>query len=303
MRCARCGHENIERAKFCNECGGALEILCATCATLNPPGSKFCSECGASLIAAKKTTTPDSRPVDYTPRHLAARIRAEQAAMEARAVPDGERKTVTALFADITGSMELIEDLDPEEARRIIDPALQLMMEAVHRYEGYVAQSTGDGIFALFGAPIAHEDHAQRALYAALKMQEESQRYAGTLRLEKGVSLQIRVGVNTGEVVMRSIRKDDLHTDYVPIGHSTSLAARMESLATPGAIVMSEHTYKLAEGYFQCKSLGAAQVKGVSEPLNIYEVVGIGPLRTRLQRAARRGLTRLVGRQREMAQM
>src|SRR5439155_386484 len=247
--------------------------------------------------------TLDPRPILYTPRQLAEPILAEQAAMEARGATDGERKTITALFADIKGSMDLIEDLDPEEARRIVDPALQLMMDAVHRYEGYVAQSLGDGIFALFGAPIAHEDHPQRALYAALRMQEESKRYAEKLRLEKGINLQIRVGVNTGEVVVRSIRKDDLHTDYIPIGHSTSLAARMESLATPGSIVVSEHTQRLTEGYFEFKSLGAAQVKGVSDPVNIYEVLGVGPLRTRLQVAARQGLVRFVGRQGEMEQL
>jgi class 3 adenylate cyclase len=238
--------------------------------------------------------------VSYTPRHLAERILAEQAAMEARGVTDGERKTITALFADIKDSTSLIEDLDPEEARRIIDPALRLMMDAVHRYEGYVAQSMGDGIFALFGAPIAHEDHAQRALYAALLMQEESRRQAEKLRLEKGINLQLRVGINTGEVVVRSIRKDDLHTDYVPIGHSTNLASRMETLATPGSILISEHTHRLTYGYFEFKSLGAAQVKGASEPVKIYEVVSVGPLRTKLQVAARRGLARFIGRQREL---
>ncbi len=245
----------------------------------------------------------DPRPISYTPKHLAERILAEQAAMEARGTEDGERKTITALFADIKGSMELIEDLDPEEARHIVDPVLQLMMEAVHHYEGYVAQSTGDGIFAFFGAPIAHEDHAQRALYAALRMQEEIKRYANTLRLEGKRPIEIRVGVNTGEVVVRSIRKDDLHADYVPIGHSTSLAARMESLATGGSIVVSEHTHKLTDGYFEFKALGAAKVKGVSEPVNIYEVLGLSPLRTRLQVAARRGLARFVGRQSEIEQI
>jgi class 3 adenylate cyclase/predicted ATPase len=223
--------------------------------------------------------------------------------MEARGAAEGERKTITALFADIKGSMDLIEDLDPEEARAIIDPTLALMMEAVHRYEGYVAQSTGDGIFAFFGAPIAHEDHPQRALYAALRMQEEGKAHAEKLRQEKGINLQIRVGVNTGEMVLRSIHKDDLRTDYTPVGHSTSLAARMEHLATPGSIVVSEHTYKLTDGYFEFKSLGAARVKGVSEPINIYEVLGVGPLRTRLQVSARRGLVRFVGRQTELERM
>src|SRR5205809_4882424 len=170
--------------------------------------------------------TLDPRPILYTPRHLAERILAEQAAMEARGATDGERKTITALFADLKGSTALIEGLDPEEARAILDPALQLMMDAVHRYEGYVAQALGDGIFALFGAPIAHEDHAQRALYAALRMQEALTQYSQRLRGERGVNLEIRVGVNTGEVVVRAIRTDDLHTDYVRLGHSTSLAAR-----------------------------------------------------------------------------
>jgi class 3 adenylate cyclase len=200
--------------------------------------------------------------MSYTPTHLAERILAEQAAMEARRATDGERKTITALFADLAGFTALTRDLDPEDARRLIDPALKLMMEAVHRYEGYVAQSLGDGIFALFGAPLAHEDHPQRALYAALSMQEEMRHYAERIRLEQGVPLQIRVGMNTGEVVVRSIRKDDLHTDYVPVGHSTNLASRMESLAMPGSIVVSEQTYKLIEGYFACKALVPPREQG-----------------------------------------
>ncbi|MBI3796865.1 MAG: AAA family ATPase [Deltaproteobacteria bacterium] len=246
---------------------------------------------------------PPQSPATYTPPHLAERIRAEQAALEARGAREGERKTITALFADLKGSTALIEGFDPEEARAIIDPALQLMMDAVHRYEGYVAQALGDGIFALFGAPIAHEDHPQRALFAALRMQEELRRYGDQMRLKHGVPLAMRVGVNTGEVVVRSIRKDDLHTDYVPVGHSTNLAARMEQMATPGSILMTEYTRKLVEGYFELKALGAAEIKGVEVPLNVYEVLGIGPLRTRLQVATRRGLTRFVGRQSELEQM
>src|SRR5262245_7718066 len=259
--------------------------------------------------AAAPARTPDppgpvaggqARPIAYTPRHLAERILAEQAALEARGAPDGERKTITALFADIQGSMDLLEDLDPEAARQIIDPALPLMMEAVHRYEGYVAQSLGDGIFALVGAPIAHEDHAQRALYAALRMQDNLRHYADRLRLEQGLTLQIRVGLNTGEVVVRSIRTDDLHTDYVPIGHATSLAARMQSLANAGSIVVSAPTFRLTDGYFAFHALGGAQIKGVSEPVQIYEVMSVEPLRTRLQVVARRGLAQFVGRQREL---
>jgi class 3 adenylate cyclase len=256
---------------------------------------------GRQTSAAPTPPTPlSSAPVSYTPHHLAERILVEQAAMEARGATEGERKTITALFADIKGSMALMEDLDPEDARAIIDPVLTLMMDAVHRYEGYVAQSTGDGIFAFFGAPLAHEDHPQRALYAALRMQDEVGKYAETLRAAGRSPIEIRVGVNTGEVVLRSIRKDDLRAEYTPIGHSTGLAQRMESLARVGSIVVSDHTFKLTEGYFDFKSLGTATIKGVSEPIPIYEVLGVGSLRTRLQVAAKRGLVRFVGRQREM---
>jgi class 3 adenylate cyclase/predicted ATPase len=234
---------------------------------------------------------------------LAERIRAEQAALEARGVPDGERKTITALFADLKGSTALIEGLDPEEARAIVDPALQLMMEAAHRYDGYVAQALGDGVFALFGAPIVHEDHPQRALFAALRMQEEMRHYGDTLRTKGYPPLLMRVGVNTGEVVVRSIRKEDLHTDYVPVGHSTNLAARMEQLAAPGSILVTEQTHKLTAGYFEFKPLGKTRIKGVEEPLNVYEVIGAGPLRTRLQVSAHRGLTRFVGRHTELEQI
>ena len=242
-------------------------------------------------------------PATYTPPHLAERIRAEHAAMESRGATEGERKTITALFADLKGSTALIEGLDPEDARAVIDPALHIMMDAVHRYDGYVAQALGDGIFALFGAPLAHEDHPQRALYAALRMQEEMRAYSDQSRLTGGMPLQMRVGINTGEVVVRSIRKDDLHTDYVPVGHSTNLAARMEQIATPGSIVISAYTQKLIEGYFELKALGAADIKGVEEPLQVYEVLGAGPLRTRLQVSARRGLSRFVGRHSELDQM
>src|SRR5262245_16011380 len=318
MRCQSCGSDNPEGVKFCIECAAPFKNRCPNCGYENLTRAKFCGECGSPLTAQTQPPVSSSMfhvsgshspipnpqpPVIYTPPHLAERIRAEQAAMEARGATEGERKTITALFADIKGSMDLIEPLDPEEARSIIDPALQLMMDAVHRYEGYVAQSTGDGIFALFGAPIACEDHPQRALYAALRMQEDGKQFAERLRREKGMNLQGRVGLNTGEMVLRSIHKDDLHTDYVPIGHATSLASRMESLATPGSIVVSEQTYKLTEGYFDFKALGAARVRGASEPVNIYEVLGVGPLRTRLQVAAKRGLTRFVGRQHELEQI
>ena len=213
---------------------------------------------------------------------------------------EGERKTVTALFADIKGSTELMEDLDPEEARAIIDPALKLMIDAVQHYDGYVVQSTGDGIFALFGAPVAHEDHPQRAVYAALRMQEELKRYAVRLRAEGRVPIEARMGANTGEVVVRSIATRAGQTEYTPIGHTTNLASRMQAVAPTGSVAVSENTRKLVEGYFTLKPLGPTRIKGLGEPVNVYEVTGFGPLRTRLQRSASRGYTKFVGREREM---
>jgi class 3 adenylate cyclase/tetratricopeptide (TPR) repeat protein len=289
MRCSKCGFENPGEMKFCGQCAAALALICPRCRSENPPEFKFCGQCATPL------TSGTSRVGS------ASSVTISQA--EATLAEEGERKTVTVLFADIKGSMELIEDLDPEEARAIVDPALELMIDAVHHYDGYVAQSTGDGVFALFGAPLAHEDHPQRALFAALRMQAQVARYAEKLRAEKGVNLQVRVGANTGEVVLREIRTGDNHTEYAPIGHSTSVAARLQALAAPGSIAIGEPVRRLVEGYFALKPLGPARIKGVSEPLEIYEVTGPGPLRTRLQRSAARGYTRFVGRQREMESM
>jgi len=304
MLCISCGFENPAGAKFCEECGARLVHVCPACGHEAGASAKFCSECGAPLGGLPpRAALASGAPINYTPAHLAERIRAAQAAMAARGAADGERKTITALFADMAGSTALIQDLDPEDARRLIDPVLQLMMDAVHHYEGYVAKSMGDGILALFGAPIAHEDHAQRALLAALRMQQDMRHYADGVRQAQGIALQIRVGVNSGEVVVRAIRTDDLHTDYDPVGHSIHIASRMEGIAVPGSIVASEDTHKLAEGYFAFKALGATPIKGLSEPLPIFEVLGLGPLRTRLQVAGSRGLAHFVGRVRELEQL
>src|SRR5258706_8100455 len=193
MLCLSCAHENRAGRKFCGHCGARLEFTCPSCGASADPGERFCGDCGTSLAAPREPTAAPE-PRTYTPKHLADRIRAEQGAMEARGAVEGERKTITALFAGIKGSVGMMEDLDPEEARTIVDPALRIMMDAVHRHEGYVAQSRGDGILALFGAPLAHEDHPQRALHAAIGMQQEIKRYAEDLRREKGVTLEIRVG-------------------------------------------------------------------------------------------------------------
>src|SRR5271166_180644 len=295
MRCPNCSTENPQGARFCIQCATPFKRVCPKCGFENPPEARFCAQCATSLTGlevaqSSKTATPSSSPI---------RVEAENLEPPS----DGERKTVTVLFADIKGSMELIEDLDPEEARAIVDPALKLMMDAVHRYGGYVAQSTGDGIFALFGAPVAREDHPQRALYAALRIQEELKRYSDRIRSEGRLPVQVRVGVNTGEVVVRTLQTGEAHTEYVPIGHATSLAARMQALAPVGSIAATEPVRKLCEGYFTFKSLGPTRMKDVSEPVNVYEVLGLGPLHTRLQRSASRGLSRFVGRDAEIAQM
>src|SRR5713101_661025 len=291
MRCSKCASDNREGRKFCTTCGTALVASCPKCGAPIQLGESFCGECGSSLSMPLTFSAPSKGQV-----RLSDVVPPEE-------VVDGERKTVTALFADIKGSMDLMEDLDPEEARAIVDPALKLMIDAVHRYDGYIVQSTGDGIFALFGAPIAHEDHPQRALYAALRMQEAMRRYAERLRADKGLNLQVRIGVNIGEVVVRSIQTGAQHTEYSPIGHSTSLAARLQTLATPGSTVISGNMRGLVEGYFQLKGLGPTRIKGVSEPIEVFEVTGLGPLRTRLQRAAGRGFSKFVGRQREIEAM
>jgi class 3 adenylate cyclase/tetratricopeptide (TPR) repeat protein len=287
MRCSKCKAENPGGKKFCGKCGARLGGRCPKCGAVNPPDATFCGDCGAALGAAEWPKESDTASVRVTEAAEAEKL-------------EGERKTVTALFADIKGSTELEQDLDPEEARTIVDPALKLMIEAVHRYDGYVVQSTGDGIFALFGAPIAHEDHPQRALYSALRMQEEIRKYGDRLLEGGGVPLEIRVGVNTGEVVVRLIKTGEGHVEYMPIGHTTNLASRMQAVARSGSVVVSEQTRKLVEGYFQLKPIGPTRVKGVSEPVNVYEVTGLGPLRTRLQRSAGRGLSKFVGREREM---
>jgi class 3 adenylate cyclase len=239
----------------------------------------------------------DGRPSRLTvsPGQPEIRVTAEQP--EAALRLDGERKTVTALFADIKGSMDVMEDLDPEEARAVVDPALELMIHAVRRYDGYIVQSTGDGIFALFGAPVAHEDHPNRALYAALRMQEELRRYSDKLLADSRAPLEVRVGVNTGEVVVRSITTGSGKTEYTPIGHTTNLAARMEALAATGSIAITEHTRRMVEGYFVLNSRGPTKVKGVTGPVNVYEVMGPGPLRTKLDVSRARGFSRFVGRE------
>ncbi|HUR01411.1 MAG TPA: adenylate/guanylate cyclase domain-containing protein, partial [Nonomuraea sp.] len=304
MGCLSCGAENPSTNRYCGGCGAHLAQACPGCSASNPPGNRFCGECGGRLgeaaapaAAARANARPAApSPRDYTPKHLAEKILAARSALE------GERKQVTVLFADVVGSTELIRDLAAEAAQRLLDGVVQHMMDAVHRYEGTVSRAMGDGLMALFGAPLAHEDHAVRACYAALAMHESVRRYAEEVRREHGLEVEIRVGVNSGEVVVRLI-SDDLHMDYTAMGQTVHLAARMEQLARASTTRLTAETLELVEGYVQVRSLGAIPVKGLDAPHEVYELLGTGAVRTRLQASAARGLTRFVGRQAELEAM
>ncbi|MBI3455307.1 MAG: AAA family ATPase [Candidatus Rokubacteria bacterium] len=296
MQCPQCELQNPPQSNFCLHCGARLALACAACGAELPEGARFCNKCGAAVQAQPGVPARFQSPEAYTPRHLAEKILSSRSALE------GERKQVTVLFADLKGSMELLADRDPEEARKLLDPVLERMMEAVHRYEGTVNQVMGDGIMALFGAPVAHEDHAVRACYAALRMQEAVDRYGDEVQRRHGVPVQIRIGLNSGEVVVRAIGSD-LRMDYTAVGQTTHLAARMEQMAKPGSVLATASTLGLAEGYVQVKPLGPVPVRGLEAAIEVYEIVGAGPVRSRLQAAAARGLTPFVGREGELDQL
>ena len=296
MHCPRCRWENPRSARFCTQCGARLARQCAGCSAELGESVRFCGQCGRPVDAPTPAPTRYTSPETYTPRHLAEKI------LTARPAIEGERKQVTVLFADLKGSMELLADRDPEQTRKLLDPVLEHMMEAVHHYEGTVNQVMGDGIMALFGAPLAHEDHAVRACYAALRMQEAVRRYADEVRRSEGIPIQIRVGLNAGEVVVRSIGSD-LHMDYTAVGQTTHLAARMEQMAAPGTVLTTGATLALVEGWVEARSLGPMPVKGLDAPLDVCEIVGAGWARSRLQASARRGLSRFVGRNSEVDQL
>jgi predicted ATPase/class 3 adenylate cyclase len=300
--CPACGHSNRAQARFCEECGQPLDRRCSQCGTELRPQARFCDECGAAVAGAPKASAPAPAPEvatrrdprAYTPKHLAERILTSRSALE------GERKQVTVLFADVTGSMELAEQVDPEEWHRILDRFFEILTEGVHRFEGTINQYTGDGVMALFGAPIAHEDHPHRACWAALHLKDEVNRFAQELKRERGLTFAMRVGLNSGEVVVGKIG-DDLRMDYTAQGHVVGLAARLQALADPGKVYVSKHTEALVSGYFALESLGAFKLKGVSEPIGVFSLEGAGRMRTRLDVSRSRGLSRFVGRADEMA--
>ncbi len=278
------------------KCGASVARTCVKCEAELPVGAAFCFACGQPVNGASGAEPRFASPDSYTPKHLAEKILSSKRAAE------GERKQVTVLFADIKSSMELLADRDPEEARELLDPMLEHMMEAVHRYEGTINQVMGDGIMALFGWPLAHEDHAVRACYAALRMQDSVKRYADDVFRAHGVTVQIRVGINSGEVVIRGIGSD-LHMDYTAVGHTAHLAARMEQLALAGTILLAPATLQLAEGYVLVKKRGPVPIKGLATPMEVYELIGVEAVGSRLRASTARGLTRFVGRHNELDQL
>jgi class 3 adenylate cyclase/tetratricopeptide (TPR) repeat protein len=293
MQCPRCQHANPPEAKFCLECGARLALRCAACATELPAGAKFCLECGQPVGGPSAGQAPFTSPAAYTPKHLAEKILTSRSALE------GERKQVTVLFVDVSGFTSLSERLDPEDVHGLMSRAFELMLAEVHRYEGTVNQFLGDGIMALFGAPIAHEDHAQRAVHAALGIRKALEGYQEELRGRRGIGFQVRQGLNTGLVVVGSIG-NDLRMDYTAVGDTTNVAARLQAAADPGRIVMSDAIHRLAGGYFYVRPLGEFTLKGKAEPVRAWEVPSARVARTRLDVEAERGLTPFVGRDREL---
>src|SRR5262245_5150272 len=290
MRCPQCGHDNPDGVKFCGECGTRFDSRCPSCGTDNPSANKFCHQCGQALAPPPARPASVREPRAYTPQHLVEKILTSRTALE------GERKQVTVLFADVSGFTAISEKLDPEEVHQLMTRAFELMLGEVHRYEGTINQFLGDGIMALFGAPIAHEDHTQRAVHAGLGMQRVLQGYGAELQRTQGITFRVRLGLNTGLVVVASIG-DNLRMDYTAVGDTTNLAARMLSLAEPGQIVIAEDTHRVVSGYFVTRPLGAQAIKGKAAPVNAYEVVRTRGLRTRLEVGAERGLTPFVGRE------
>ena len=293
MRCSACGVENRAGVRFCEECGARLEAPCPACGASVPPGKKFCGACGAALgPAARSADAPAdgfATPKAYTPAHLAERILKDRSALS------GERKQVTVLFADVSGFTSLSEKLDPEDVHALINRAFELMLAEIHRYEGTVNQFLGDGLMALFGAPIAHEDHAQRAAHAALGIQQALARYREELQRTRAIDFRLRMGLNTGLVVVGAIG-DNLRMDYTAVGDTTNTAARVQQLAEPGRIAVAEATQRLIAPYFETRALGAIPVKGKSQPVVAYELAHVREGVTRLEARAALGLSPFVGR-------
>jgi len=292
MQCHRCQRENPSPAKFCLECGARLVLICSNCATELPAEAKYCFNCGQA-VGSGGVTPRFSSPESYTPQNLAEKILSSKGTLE------GERKQVTVLFVDVSGFTAISERLDPEDVHALMNRAVDLMLGEVHRYEGTVTQFLGDGIMALFGAPIAHEDHAQRAVHAALGIGRALEPYREDLQRRRGIAFNVRQGINTGLVVVGSIGSD-LRMDYTALGDTINVAARLQQAADPGRVVISEGVHRLVSGYFHTRPLGQLVLKGKADPVEAWEVISGRVARTRLEIEAERGLTSFVGREREL---
>ena len=294
MKCPKCKFDNPDGFAFCGKCGGKLERVCPKCNFSNPLEFIYCGKCGNALEEHQAAPPLDlSQPHSYTPRFLAEKI------LTTRSSVEGERKLVTVLFADVANFTTISEKLDPEEIHGIMGGCFKILMDEIHKYEGTINQFTGDGVMALFGAPLAHEDHAIRACHASLAIQHALTDYSEKLKKTCDIDFKMRIGLNSGPVVVGAIG-DDLRMDYTAIGDTINLASRMQSSAQPGTILVSGHTQRLARDFFTFSSLGPLQVKGKEEPQDAYELVQASEVKTRLEASAVAGLTRFVGRAKEM---
>jgi class 3 adenylate cyclase len=297
MKCFACQSDNREGVKFCEECGTEIALVCPRCDSRIPVGKKFCGECGQKLgrdeVAQPDPTIDYDRPDSYTPKFMAEKILTTRGSLE------GERKLVTVFFSDVTGFTSLSEKLDPEAVHQIMDGCFKILMQEIHKYEGTINQFTGDGVMALFGAPLAHEDHAQRACHAALAIQKSLTEYGRKVKSEFGLDFKMRIGLNSGPVVVGAIG-NDLRMDYTAVGDTTNLAARMESLAEPGGILISDSTYRLVKKYFEFESLGEVAVKGKQALQAVYKLIRVSEIRSRMDASKSRGLIDYIGRKDEM---
>jgi len=303
MKCLKCRHENHSGAKFCNECAAKLEFICPECGTVNPPGSKFCNQCAHNLTITASGPAPIELTFDekldkirrYLPKGLAEKILSQKDRIE------GERKLVTVMFCDMEGFTRLSEKLDAEDAYTIMDKVYEILIHKVHDYEGTVNEMTGDGIMALFGAPIALEDAPQRAIRSSLSIHREMVKYNEKMKQEKDTIplLKMRIGIHTGPVVVGTLG-NDLRVEFKAVGDTVNLASRTEGLAEPGTTYLTEDTFKLTEGFFRFEALGERTIKGKDEPVQIYRAIAPSTRRTRFDVSAEGGLTPFVGRDREL---
>ncbi len=297
MKCPKCQSDNPDDAKFCNECGSKLELVCTNCSKSNPLSSKFCNSCGHNLNGLRRPAAVDyAKPQSYTPKFLADKILTSRSSIE------GERKLVTVLFADVANYTSMSEKLDPEEIHQIMDGCFKILMDEIHKYEGTINQFTGDGVMALFGAPVAHEDHAQRACHAALLIQKALEVFEEKIKKDFGADFKMRIGLNSGTVIVGSLG-DDLRMDYTAVGDTSNLASRIESMARPGTSLVSSHTHKLARDFFEFKSLGKIEMKGKEALQEAFELIKAGEVDTRIGASVAKGLSRFVGREKSIASL